>query len=75
MVKKPNKKLLKRELEYKTVTFFGIGFHLFFHVLNTKIRLNKIFDPTTPVIRLVWALPASLATTKGIVITFFSSGY
>ena len=40
-------------MEYKTVTFFGIGFHLFFHVLKTKIKLNRIFDPTTPVRRLV----------------------
>ena len=35
--------------------------------------------PTTPVSalrqRLVWALPASLATTPGISFDFFSSGY
>ena len=34
-------------------------------------------SPTTPVEHapLVWALPFSLATTQGIIIIFFSSGY
>ena len=31
--------------------------------------------PTTPVQRLVWALSFSLATTKEIDFSFFSSGY
>ena len=40
------------------------------------IWLSKC-SPTTPGqhARLVWALPVSLATTQGIIIIFFSSGY
>ena len=33
------------------------------------------YNPTTAVTIMVWAVPASLATTKGITIVFFSSGY
>jgi hypothetical protein len=34
-------------------------------------------SPTTPIwhAKLVWALPISLATTQGIIVIFFSSGY
>ena len=49
------------------------------------IRLSKRFEsaifglwrPATPGVRrpLVWPLPSSLATTKGIEFSFFSSGY
>ena len=31
--------------------------------------------PTTPILRLVWAISFSLATTKEIEFSFFSSGY
>ena len=52
----------------------------------TKVQLSICFNytinfllyilgPTTPVRRLVWAVPFSLATTKGIDFSFFSSGY
>ena len=37
----------------------------------------KLCEPSTPGVRrpLVWPLPSSLATTKGIEFSFFSSGY
>ena len=34
-----------------------------------------ILGPVTPVLRLVWALPLSLAATDGIDFSFFSSRY
>ena len=34
-----------------------------------------MYRPTTPVLRLVWAISFSLATTKEIDFSFFSSGY
>ena len=41
------------------------------------LRLISKCSPTTPILhaRLVWAFPFSLATTWGIIIIFFSSGY
>ena len=33
------------------------------------------YNPKDAETSLVWALPVSLATTKGIIIIFFSSGY
>ena len=33
------------------------------------------YNPNNAETSLVWALPVSLATTKGIIIIFFSSGY
>ena len=44
---------------------------------NFSLMLLSKQSPTTPTqhARLVWALPFSLATTLGIIIIFFSSGY
>ena len=40
------------------------------------VRLLTVLQPQTgPKHRLVWALPGSLATTTGISVDFFSSGY
>ena len=55
---------------YRVCTFFDWPFN--------AIRLSLLFprcSPTTPVLRLVWALPISLAATFGIEFSFFSSGY
>ena len=55
---------------YRVCTFFDWPFN--------AIRLFLLFphrSPTTPVLRLVWALPISLATTFGITVVFFSSRY
>jgi hypothetical protein len=42
-----------------------------------NLKLLSKSGPTTPVQHAVpvWALPVSLATTRGIIIIFFSSGY
>ena len=34
-----------------------------------------MYGPTTPVLRLVWAISLSLATTEEIDFSFFSTGY
>ena len=50
---------------YRACTFFGGPFN----VLRLFVWVPRC-GPTTPVLRLVWALPLSLATTKGIIIYF-----
>ena len=55
---------------YRVCTFFDWPIN--------AIRLSLLFprcSPTTPVLRLVRALPISLATTFGITVVFFSSRY
>jgi hypothetical protein len=59
-------------VDYGTITLYRCAFQ--------RIHLTDSLPcrcPTTPENRnlLVWALPRSLAATKGIVFTFFSSGY
>ena len=53
-------------------------FHLLWFTFPNNSSISRLFPlyvgPTTPVL-LVWALPLSLATTKGIDFSFFSSGY
>ena len=44
---------------------------VFYYAINFLLSYRT---PTTPV-KLVWALPLSLATTKGIDFSFFSSDY
>jgi hypothetical protein len=57
---------------YGTLTRSGRAFQLL-----QLARYSPDVGPTTPVILLwpVWALPASLATTTGISVDFFSSSY
>ena len=45
--------------------------NVFYYAINFLLSYRS---PTTPV-KLVWALPLSLATTKGIDFSFFSSDY
>ena len=45
---------------------------IFNYIINFLLR---VYGPTTPVLRLVWALSFSLATTKEIDFSFFSSSY
>ncbi len=40
-----------------------------------KHRMSWSYNPSLAVTRLVWAFPRSLATTNGITIVFYSSGY
>ena len=56
------------------------GFHLLSHTFPGISSMDKFFysfsrSPSTPVLRLVWALSLSLATTKEIDFSFFSSSY
>ena len=48
---------------YRTITYYGLTFQIIqlFSKFVTPYR-----GPTTPVLRLVWAIPFSLATTKRI---------
>ena len=45
---------------------------IFNYIINFLLRVN---GPTTPILSLVWASSFSLATTKEIDFSFFSSGY
>ena len=55
---------------YRTITFYSVG-------LQPLHLIDFIFFccPTTLLIKVVWAVPFSLAATVGIAIAFFSSGY
>ena len=55
---------------YRVCTFFDWPFN----VIRLSVQVLRC-SPTTPVLRLVWAIPISLATTLGITIVFFSSRY
>ena len=48
---------------YRTITYYGLTFQII--QLSSKF-VTPYRGPTTPVLRLVWALPFSLATTKRI---------
>ena len=58
--------------DYRAVTVSGRPFHAV-----RLSRLAHIANPTTPIDlrRWVWAVPRSLAATRGIEVSFFSSGY
>ena len=57
---------------YRTFTFFGLPSLVI--LLTLFLALLIILTPDV-LLLLVWALPVSLATTSGIVVTFFSYGY
>ena len=59
-------------LIYGTITLFGIPSLVF--LLTSFLALLVIRTPYV-LLLMVWALPISLATTLGIVFTFFSYGY
>ena len=59
-----------RSFVYGACTLFGRPFNAV--LLDLKVPRR---GPTTPALRLVWALPRSLAATEGIIFIFFSSGY
>ena len=56
---------------YRNFTFFVVPFQ----ILRLSIRLLCRGPYPSPIMGLVWAGPISLATTLGITIVFFSSGY
>ena len=57
---------------YRTFTFFGLPSLV---ILLTSLLALLIIRTPDVLLPLVWALPVSLATTSGIVFTFFSYGY
>ena len=56
---------------YRTLTFFGAISH------SLRLKLNVAYAVRTPkvLLLLVWPLPLSLATTRGISVDFSSSRY
>lgn len=57
---------------YRTFTFFGLPSLV---ILLTSFLALLIIRTPQILLSMVWALPVSLATTSGIVVTFFSYGY
>src|SRR5512138_4008580 len=58
---------------YRTITFYGLTFQKY-SITDLQSTLQS-YNPGLAVTRPVWAIPGSLATTWGITIVFFSSGY
>ncbi len=58
---------------YGTITLYGLPFQVVLLQNYTPIRWS--YNPITAETIMVWAAPLSLATTQGITIVFFSSGY
>ena len=56
---------------YRTLTLFGMLSHTF------RLTISDLIPVRTPKVflLLVWPPPLSLATTRGISVDFFSSGY
>ena len=65
---------LQQNFKYGTVTLYGRSFQIFplSYFLSQRWSYNPATRIATPT---VWAVPRSLATTRGIVFTFFSCGY
>ncbi len=61
--------LLSYPFAYEPVTLFGIPFQI------SSANVSSSYDTRGIFLSLLRALPFSLATTRGIVFTFFSSGY
>ena len=57
-----------RVFAYRTLTFYGSASHLILLTLNVLISVR------TPwiLLSMVWPVPLSLATTRGISVDFFS---
>ena len=58
---------------YRTITFFGAAFQTASSSLADP--LCGSYNPGEAVTSPVWASPRSLATTRGITVVFFSTGY
>jgi hypothetical protein len=63
---------IERCSPYETLTLFGPAFQ---RVRVFVLPCCQSYNPGRRCQRLVWALPGSLATTTGISVDFFSSGY
>ena len=70
--------LLRILLRVHNISFTGLSpttvylSRYFNYIMNFLLLMRS---PTTPIRRLVWAVPLSLATTKGIDFSFYSSGF
>ena len=62
--------MLHTIVEYETVTLYGRSFQSV--PLNVLRATSWSYNPIWTEIYMVWALPRSLATTRGIIIIFFS---
>ena len=58
---------------YRTITFYGLTFQKY--STSKLIFVSQSYNPDIAETISVWAGPFSIATTKGITIVFFSSGY
>ena len=58
---------------YGTFTFYGLTFQTY--SISIIIQYHWSFNPVVAKTTAVWAIPRSIATTKGITFVFFSSGY
>ena len=64
-------RLLSLRFVYRTLTFFG----QLSHTVRLQLCMNCAVRTPTVLLPLVWPLPISLATTRGISVDFSSSGY
>ena len=62
---------ISRRFVYRTLTFFG----QLSHTVRLQLCMNFAVRTPTVLLPLVWPLPISLATTRGISVDFFSSPY
>ena len=62
--------MLHTIVEYETVTLYGRSFQSV--PLTALLATSWSYNPVKAETSTVWALPRSLATTKGIIIIFFS---
>ena len=58
---------------YRTFTSYGMTFQT--SSISYSIQYHWSFNPDNAKTLSVWAIPRSIATTKGITFVFFSSGY
>ena len=58
---------------YRTLTVYGQPSHAV--QLKCFNQISWSYNPATAVTAAVWAPPRSLATTRGIILIFCSSGY
>ena len=64
---------LRQAVVYGTITVYGSTFQ---RILLIKcLAISWSYNPTHAVTWVVWAIPRSLATTRGIIIIFFSYRY
>ena len=64
---------LRPSVVYGTVTPYGRPFQGV--PLDGFLAMSWSYNPVTASTATVWATPLSLATTRGIIVIFFSCGY